>query len=855
MDVHPDLIVASGYCNAHTGVGDPYLPFREILALICGDVQALWSAGAITRRHALRLWEGLPLAAQALVEAGPDLVNTFVPGPALVERVLESMPSETDWLSSLSELVEHRKPGTASPRPQQSDLFRQFTRVLQVLARRTPIVLVVDDLQWADLGSISLLFHLGRNLAGSRLLVIGSYRPEEVALGRGDERHPLERVVSEFQREFGDILVDLSRTDRQRFVDALVDSEPNQLGPAFRQMLLRQTNGHPLFTVELLRGMQERGDLVQDTAGRWVEGPSLQWEALPARVVAVIAERIGRLAGPLQAVLRVASVEGQVFTAEIAARVLATEEREILARLSNDIDRKHRLIRAHTITRVDGQRLSRFRFRHILYQKYLYGNLGEVERVYLHEQVGTTLEELHGLQEETGASLPVAVQLAHHFQEAKIAAKAIHYLHQAGDKAVQLSAYQEGIDHLIRGLDLLMSRSNTPQRARKELDLQLSLGLAWTGDKGTMSVEVFQIYTRARELCQILGEKSQLCRVLGGLSLYYYTRAQHQQAYSHAKEALILAEWLGDPLLVMLGDWYMGFITFSMGQYKIARVHLERVVASYEPDRHHHSLLTLRGSDPGPSAMAYLACCLWSLGFPDKAQKHSQEALAMARVLGHPFSLVDVVCYAGCMLSSMRRDAKTLKETADELIRVSAETLPPWLVTGTPYLGQALAMLGQVEEGAELIREGIESGKAQDVRCYHSGALCGLAEVQAKKGSLEEAQRTVAEALEFIEETGERHWEAELYRLKGVSLLMLGDEVRAEVSLLQAIEVARGQRARSWELRATTSLCRLWQRQGRHDQARQMLEEIYDWFTEGHDTPDLREAKALLDSLSRPVSM
>ncbi len=849
MDVHPDLIVAGGNCNAHTGVGDPYLPFREILALISGEVEALWSAGSITRRHALRLWENLPLAAQALVDAGPDMVNTFVPGSALIERVLLSMPGDTEWLSRLRDLVEHHKVRTASPSPQQSDLFRQYARVLQVLAKRTPIVLVVDDLQWADLGSISLLFHLGRNLAGCRILVVGAYRPEEVALGRAGERHPLGRIVSEFQRDFGDIMVDLSQTDRGRFVDELIDSEPNRLGSDFRQTLLRQTNGHPLFTVELMRGMQERGDLVQDTAGRWVEGSSLEWEALPARVVAVIAERIDRLAGPLHAVLRVASVEGEVFTAEVAARILAAGEREILELLSNVIDRKHRLIRAYSITRVDGQRLSRFRFRHILYQRYLYGDLGEVERVYLHEQVATVLENLHELQDETLASLPLAIQLAHHFQGARIAEKALHYLHQAGDKAVQLSAYQEGIAHLKGSFDLLMSQPEVPQRARKELDLQLSLGLAWTGIKGTSSEEVFQTLTRARELCQKLGEKHQLCRVLGGLSIFYYVRVQYHQAKSHAKECLILAEQLGDPLLVMLGDWCLGVVTFYMGQFETARAHLERVVASYEPDRHHLSFLALRGMDPGPSSLAYLACCLWSLGYPDRAQQVSRDALTMARALGHPFSLADVVCYAGCLHSAMRRDVGALKETADELIRLSAESVPVWSATSTGFLGQAMVMLGGVEEGADLIRAGIESSMAKDILLNLSGTLSALAQAQAEEGSPIESQRTLAEAQAFVEETGERHWEAELHRLQGMNLLALGDEDAAKASFHQAIAIAREQRARSWELRATTSLCRLWQEQGNIRQARQLLGEIYDWFSEGHDTVDLREAKALLDEL------
>jgi adenylate cyclase len=365
------------------------------------------------------------------------------------------------------------------------------------------LVLVVDDLQWADLGSISLLFHLGRQLAGSRILIVGAYRPEEVALGRpvspllaggiegGRERHPLEPVVNEFQRDFGHIMVDLGQAESRDFVEAFLDSEPNRLGVAFREMLYQQTHGHPLFTIELLRGLQERGDLIQDPEGHWVEGPALDWETLPARVEAVIAERMGRLAEPLQAALRVASVEGEVFTAEVVARVRAADEGEVVGRLSGELDRRHRLVRAQAIERLGSRRVSRYRFRNYLFQKYLYDSLDEVERAYLHEDVGNVLEELYGDQaSEIAAIAAIAPQLAWHFQEAGMAEKAIHYLHQAGEKAVQLSAYQEGIAHLTRGLELLMAlpdsggKEHRLERAQQELALQLALGMAWIGAKG-----------------------------------------------------------------------------------------------------------------------------------------------------------------------------------------------------------------------------------------------------------------------------------------------------------------------------------------------------------------------------------
>lgn len=594
-------------------------------------------------------------------------------------------------------------------------------------------------------------------------------------------------------------------------------------------MLYRQTRGHPLFTVELLRGLQQRGDLVRDPEGRWVEGADLDWETLPARVEAVIAERIGRLPQPLRAALRVASVEGETFTAEVVARVQAADGREVVRHLSSELDRRHRLVRTQTIQRLGSQRVSLYRFRHYLFQKYLYDSLDQAERAYLHEDVGNVLQELY--RDRTSE---IAVRLAWHFQEAGMAERAIHYLHLAGERAMQLSAYQEAIAHLTRGLALLTTlpdaghKERRLERARLELALQLPLGMAYIGAKG-QAPEVEQAYNRARELCQQMGETSQLCRVLGELSIRHYVRAEHRRAHELAKEALSLAERVKDPLLVALDHAYLGFILFSLGEYERALGHLEQVISFYEPQQHHHLFVSLRGSDAGVSALAYNACCLWCLGYLDQAAKRSQEALALARELDHAFSLADVLCFGGCLFHQMRRDVMALQENAEELTRLSRGMgFSSFLGTGTSYWGDALAKLGQVQEGIAHMREGLATRQSIDAQCYLPGILIAMAEAQVKAGQPVEGLATLAEALTRLQETDERHWEAELYRLKGELLLMQGDDVGAEASLHQAIEVSRRQRARSWELRATTSLARLWQQQGRTEEARQVLAKIYN---------------------------
>jgi adenylate cyclase len=249
--------------------------------------------------------------------------------------------------------------------------------------------------------------------------------------------------------------------------------------------------------------------------------------------------------------------------------------------------------------------------------------------------------------------------------------------------------------------------------------------------------------------------------------------------------------------------------------------------------------------------MAYNVCCLWCLGYPDQAMRLSDQVFVLSHRLGHPFTLADVLCYGCCMFDCMRRVAPALKEHAEELIEVARQQgLWGWVMTGIRHRGEALALMGQLQEGIAQMREGSAADQAGAIRLYLVGTYGHLARAQGEIGCPEEGLITLARALAVVEETGERHWEAELHRLRGELLLIQRDEAEAEASFLKAIEVARRQQAKSWELRATVSLCRLWRQQGRLDDARQMLSEIYDWFTEGFDTPDLREARNLLVELS-----
>ncbi len=448
---HPKLIVASGHCTAYAGVGDPYLPFRDVMDMLAGAVEAKWTAGTITREHARRLWHFLPHTVQALVEAGPDLIDIFVPGAALVGRVTTAIGGESAWLARLKELMARKQGGQVHL--EQSYLFEQYLQVLQSLAARQPLLITLDDLQWADVASISLLFHLGRRLAGSRILIVGAYRPDEVALDWEGGRHPLEKVLSEFKRTFGEIWIDLAEVEEaegRRFVDLLLDTQSNELDQGFRQALYGQTGGHPLFTVELLRAMQARGDLLQDEVQGWVEGPALDWQVLPTRVEGAIEERIGRLGAELREILTVASVEGESFTPEVIAQVQGLGRRQLLGLLSQELGKRHRLVREREEVKAGQRLLSRYQFTHILVQRYLYDSLSAGERRLLHGEIALALEALY-----EGHTDEIAAQLVHQLREAGERQKAIVYARRAARRAKAVYAYDEASQHLQTALDLL----------------------------------------------------------------------------------------------------------------------------------------------------------------------------------------------------------------------------------------------------------------------------------------------------------------------------------------------------------------------------------------------------------------
>jgi predicted ATPase/DNA-binding SARP family transcriptional activator len=849
MESDAELAVTVGQSSVQAGVGDPYLPFREILQTLTGDVEPQRAGGTITAKHARCLWAVFPEAVQSLLAHGPDLIDRFVPGEALLDHARAFAPPGSSWLPQLKALVEAGGTEPELTGEPQVALFEQVTQMLCHLARRYPLVLVLDDLHWADQGSLSLLFHLAQRLSGSRILLIGTYRPGDVALGRAGERHPLEPIVNELQRDFGEAWIDLDRTPGRAFVDAYLDVEPNRLDELFREALARHTGGNPLFTVEMMRALRERGDLVRDEAGRWIAGLDLNWELLPARVEAVIAEHVGRLSHELQRILDAASVVGETFTAEVVARALKFDENRLIRRLSGPLSKRHRLVGAQSLRRVGTQRLSSYRFRHHLFQKYLYHRLDEVQRARLHEAIGNALEALYADHESEVET--VSPRLAHHFEAAGLADKAVAYLLQAGRRAVRLSAHREAIEHFTRGLELLETLPKSPERDQKELALQLALGVPLQAIKSYSTPERGRAYARAFELCLQVGEMEQLFQTLFMRWSFEVPQGRHRQGLELSEHLLTLAQQTQNSDHLVMAHTASGMSKVYLGEFAQARNHLEQVLAAYDPQRH-DALIIPTGQNLKITGLSYLSWALWILGYPDQALQRADEAIALARELDHPFSSGFALGIAGCVTHLRCGKYETALKEAEELLQLWEELgFSLYRAWHLCVKGRVQAEIGPVEEGLASLREGVAACESLGIVASHTQQLYNLAVAYRNAELADEGLDVVAQALTLAEETGERHFEAELLRYRGELLLMQsgGDGAEAEDWLRQAIDLARRQGARSWELRAMMSLCRLWRHTGEEKAARQALAEIYDWFGEGFDTRDLREARALLESL------
>jgi predicted ATPase len=739
--------------------------------------------------------------------------------------------------SSFARVLEQAKAAS------QERLKRELVAFLAEVARLRPLLLFLDDLHWADASTVDLLAYIGGKCAALRILLVLTYRPTDLLLGK----HPFIPVKQDLQargvcREVA--LELLSRQDIERYL--ALEFPEHGFPEGLTALIHDKTEGNPLFMVDLLHHLRDRQELAVEQ-GRWVLAqslPNLERE-LPESVRSMIERKIAQLGDEDRRLLVAASVQGYEFDAAVVAKALGQDAADVEERLEG-LERVHAFIRLVGEHEFPDRTLTlRIRFVHVLYQNALYASLRPTRRASLSAAVAQALEGYYGEKSAT-----VAGGLALLWKAARDFPRAADYFLLAAQNAVRLFANQEAVALARRGLGLLEALPDTPERARKELALQITLGSPLIATQGWAAPEVQNTYTRAHELCRQVGETPQLFPALWGL-WFFHLRSEIQLARQLGEQLLSLAQRAQDPGLLLQAHHALGPTLEHIGDWASAQAHLEQGIALYDPQQHRTHAFLYGGHDPGVCCRCHSAWCLWMLGYPDQALRRSQEALTLARELCYPTSLAHARFHIG-IFHQFRRDGSETLELAEALYELAVEQgLPTYLAGGSVLRGWALAEQGQAEEGLAPIRQGVAALGTSD-HYWRIYCLALLAQVYVKGGKVPEGLAVLAEALRAVEDRELRFYEPEMHRLQGEFLLACApnNPADAESCFHQAITLSRRQGAKSWELRAVTSLSRLYHQQGKKEEARQMLAEIYGWFTEGFDTVDLREAKALLEEVS-----
>jgi DNA-binding SARP family transcriptional activator len=760
----PQLLALWGSCSAFTEHGDPFEPFRHAAQMLTGEAEAPPAARASGAETARRLWRRLPASVAALLDHGPDLVDRFISGRSLLAFARRHGGVSAELLRRLEPSRHGAGPSAARP-GLQAALFAQLTAVLGSLAQHRPLLLLLDDLQWIDPASIDLLFHLARELGGRRFLLLGAYRAEEA--GRptsGEGRHLLD-VVEELLARDGSGRIDLTGGAGRGFVDALLDLEPNELSDDFRTRLHGLTSGNPLFTIELLRGMQLRGELRRNPRGRWTARPDLDWGALPARVEAVIARRVGHLSPKCAELLLAGSVEGEAFTAAVAAAVAGQPLADACDLLSREAGRQHRLVTATTSLDIDGRRVARYRFRHGLFQAFLYQRLDEVELARLHAEVACHLLETFPPDPERRPE--GAIVLARHFEAAGLLDEAIDHYAGAARHAARLSANAEAVAHLRTALRLLSALPATPARDRRELGLQLALGPPLTAAKGWAPPELEAAYARVQELLATLEDDAQLVTALWPLTVFRIGRSEHAQVDGLAERMERLAQRSGDPALIALT--LLRVSPFYQGRFAQARRGFEAASARLDLTLQ-RELAQRFGMAPAAVGLAYLAECLWVLGLPEAAAERGREALELVERVDHPMTTGYVLGRA-CWLAATRRDAGSTRRFARDLGR-TAEThgLGAFRLAATFFRHQSGVRDATTDDDASCLRpmrDAIDAYRAAGTALNRPAFLTFYAAACGAAGQVESGLAAVREALTEGTLSGETWFQAETWRVAG----------------------------------------------------------------------------------------
>jgi predicted ATPase len=692
------------------------------------------------------------------------------------------------------------------------------------LARRQPVFLIFEDAHWADPTSIDVLMHVVPRIADHRVLVVITCRPEFVSpwsVGAHITSLSLQR---------------LSRAEVTQFIGRVAGGKA--LPRAIVTEIVSKTDGVPLYIEELTKSMLESGLVAGADASASVNVASA---AIPATLQDALMARLDRLA-PVREIAQIGAALGRDFSHEMLDAVARIPADELEAGLD-------KLVEAELLIRYGHAPDAHYRFKHALIRDAAYATLLRSQRHHLHAQIAAAIQER---APAVVTSTPEI--LAHHYTEASLVHEALPYWVQAGQRANSRSAHMEAIAHCRRGLEVLKSLPETPQRAEQELGLCLALGSALVATRGYAATEVKPIFSRARELCGRVGDTTQRFRTIAGLCVYYEVRAALGMAHELAGELLAIADNESDAVFRARADGIAGQMFLLQGDLRTARTIFERGFTAYDPRRHHPQLV---GSwqDVGVTSLSFLAVAVSLQGYPDQARELSRRALDLSEELSHPYTRAFAL-YCAAWFHALLGERPQATDHGDAAAALATEHgFAIFAAAGTILRGWGRATHDHTSEGVAELSRGLGAYRATGAAFLLPHHLALLAEAYWHSSREEEAFTALADALVLVENTDERWWEAELHRLTGELLWrqVKPDAVEAERSFEKARAVARHQDAKLLELRATVSLGRLWAQQGRRPEAHDLLAGIYGWFQEGFDGPDLQGAKALLGELA-PVN-
>ncbi|SIT51016.1 conserved hypothetical protein [Paraburkholderia piptadeniae] len=755
-------------------------------------------------------------------------------------KVLSLERSLTDLLPYLLYLLDISEPASAladmDAQIRRSRTFEAITRLLVRESFNQPLELIFEDLQWLDGETEAFLAFLVDRLASARMLLLVNYRPE-YQHGWGQKSYYTQLRLDP-----------LDEREAQGLLTSLLGDDPG-LTP-LKQLILDKTEGNPFFMEEVVQNLAEEKVLLGER-GHYVVDTTPTALHIPTTVQSVLASRMDRLPGAEKTLLQTLAVVGKEFSWSLIEAVCSGQvaQPEIeLRRLLACLQAAEFIYERPTFPEVE------YAFKHALTQEVAGNSLLTEQRSALHERTAQAIEAMYSSRIKDYYSV-----LAHHYSSSGNIRKAMQYLYCAGQQALQRYANPEAVRHLGAALELLKSLPDTPERDRQELALQLTLGPALMATKGYGASEVEAIYARALNLCEQAGGTAQRFSGQVGLRVFYQLRAQYETAKELGERLLKQAESAQDPRLLVEAHRALGTTLFRQGEFGIARAHLEQGLALYYRDQ--DCVQAVFHGHPGTRLLIVLSMILWYLGYPDQALARSAQARTLARDVSHPLSLAQCLVF-GAELHHLRREPQLTQECASAVIALSTEQgFSFYSAWGTILRGWALAELGSSDEGIELIRQGLAAYRSTGAELGQSFFLALLASAYGNAGQIQTGLSRLAEAFAMVDKTDERFYKAELHRLQGELLLMLQGasiqtggsrnfEEEAEACFHKAVAVAHHQGAKSLELKSVLSVCRLWQRQGKTAQARQRLAEIHDAFTEGFETADLRQAKALLAELS-----